>query len=90
MVMAGARFERYVGSTAASLERRLFACAAPQHRLLPRLLTLLLCPPQDNVPVVISTTEYGESMIAIDWFIYNSAVSLVGFGIQFTENTVLN
>ncbi|XP_045515862.1 nuclear pore complex protein Nup160 homolog [Pieris brassicae] len=42
VVCAGARWERLVSASgAADLERRLFACAAPQHRLLPRLLHLL-------------------------------------------------
>ncbi|XP_068618612.1 nuclear pore complex protein Nup160 homolog [Battus philenor] len=45
VVCAGARWERAAtGAGAAELERRLFACAAPQHRLLPRLLHLLLAP----------------------------------------------
>lgn len=41
VVVAGARWERAAGPAAAELEQRLFACAAPQHRLLPRLLHLL-------------------------------------------------
>ncbi|KAJ8713529.1 hypothetical protein PYW07_013899 [Mythimna separata] len=44
IVVAGARWERAAAGAAAELERRLFACAAPQHRLLPRLLHLLLAP----------------------------------------------
>lgn len=44
VVVAGARWERGAGGAAAELERRLFAAAAPQHRLLPRLLHLLLAP----------------------------------------------
>ncbi|CAH2039562.1 unnamed protein product, partial [Iphiclides podalirius] len=45
VVVAGARWERAATAGGAhELERRLFACAAPQHRLLPRLLHLLLAP----------------------------------------------
>ncbi|KPJ07213.1 Nuclear pore complex protein Nup160-like [Papilio machaon] len=45
VVVAGARWERAATPAGAGeLERRLFACAAPQHRLLPRLLHLLLAP----------------------------------------------
>ncbi|XP_037294626.1 nuclear pore complex protein Nup160 [Manduca sexta] len=45
VVMAGARWERgATAGAAAELERRVFACAAPQHRLLPRLLHLLRAP----------------------------------------------
>ncbi|CAH0729818.1 unnamed protein product, partial [Brenthis ino] len=45
VVVAGARWERGASAAAAAeLERRLFACAAPQHRLLPRLLHLLGAP----------------------------------------------
>ncbi|XP_072947333.1 nuclear pore complex protein Nup160 homolog [Epargyreus clarus] len=47
VVAAGAAWERGAAG-AAELERRLFACAAPQHRLLPRLLHLLLAPPHDQ------------------------------------------
>ncbi|CAG4950070.1 unnamed protein product [Colias eurytheme] len=52
VVAAGARWERAGGAAgAAELERRLFACAAPQHRLLPRLLHLLLAAaPTDPAP----------------------------------------
>ncbi|XP_075978722.1 nuclear pore complex protein Nup160 isoform X2 [Anticarsia gemmatalis] len=45
VVLAGARWERAAGAGAAELERRLFACAGPQHRLLPRLHVLLSEPP---------------------------------------------
>lgn len=53
VVVAGARWERAATAAgAAELERRLFACAAPQHRLLPRLLHLLLAtPPDQRAPV---------------------------------------
>ncbi|XP_063363077.1 nuclear pore complex protein Nup160 homolog [Cydia amplana] len=51
VVAAGALWERAAsGAGAAELERRLFACAAPQHRLLPRLLHLLLAPPDRPDP----------------------------------------
>ncbi|CAH0398784.1 unnamed protein product [Chilo suppressalis] len=46
VVAAGARWERAATLEGArELERRLFAAAAPQHRLLPRLLHLLQAPP---------------------------------------------
>ncbi|CAH0584338.1 unnamed protein product [Chrysodeixis includens] len=48
VVAAGARWERAAAGAAAELERRLFAAAAPQHRLLPRLLHLLLAPAPAN------------------------------------------
>ncbi|XP_028172522.1 nuclear pore complex protein Nup160 homolog isoform X2 [Ostrinia furnacalis] len=45
VVLAGARWERAASAAGArELERRLFAAAAPQHRLLPRLLHLLQAP----------------------------------------------
>ncbi|GBP19915.1 Nuclear pore complex protein Nup160 homolog [Eumeta japonica] len=53
VVAAGARWERAVGPlSAADLERRLFACAAPQHRLLPRLMHLLMTPSDDRTPIM--------------------------------------
>ncbi|XP_049874082.1 nuclear pore complex protein Nup160 homolog [Pectinophora gossypiella] len=56
VVMAGALWERAAGAGgAAELERRLFAAAAPQHRLLPRLLHLLLAPRPDNAAAATPT-----------------------------------
>ncbi|XP_026325056.1 nuclear pore complex protein Nup160 homolog isoform X2 [Hyposmocoma kahamanoa] len=49
VVVAGAQWERSTTlAGAAELERRLFAAAAPQHRLLPRLLHLLMAPQPTN------------------------------------------
>lgn len=59
VVVAGARWERAATAAgAAELERRLFACAAPQHRLLPRLLHLLLAAPPDRRAPVPPTSRY--------------------------------
>ncbi|XP_073947208.1 nuclear pore complex protein Nup160 [Choristoneura fumiferana] len=56
VVAAGALWERSATARgAAELERRLFACAAPQHRLLPRLLHLLLTPQQDHQEQTLPT-----------------------------------
>lgn len=52
IVVAGARWERAAPpAAAAELEQRLFACGGPQHRLLPRLLHLLLTPADHSTPV---------------------------------------
>lgn len=60
VVAAGARWERAAAGAAHELERRLFAAAAPQHRLLPRLLHLLLAPApkhdHDTLAPVSTTT----------------------------------
>ncbi|CAG9561271.1 unnamed protein product [Danaus chrysippus] len=61
VVVAGARWERGASPAgAAELERRLFACAAPQHRLLPRLLHLLLQPPEDAATPTLSPEQIDE------------------------------
>lgn len=61
VVVAGARWERGAGGAAAELERRLFAAAAPQHRLLPRLLHLLLAPQtssEHDATALVCTLHY--------------------------------
>ncbi|CAB3259959.1 unnamed protein product [Arctia plantaginis] len=53
IVVAGARWERAAPpAAAAELEQRLFACGGPQHRLLPRLLHLLLTPADRSTPIL--------------------------------------
>ncbi|CAH2091081.1 unnamed protein product [Euphydryas editha] len=62
VVLAGARWERAASAAgAAELERRLFACAAPQHRLLPRLLHLLLAAaPHDHLAPMLTPEQIDE------------------------------
>nr|XP_026499138.1 nuclear pore complex protein Nup160 homolog isoform X2 [Vanessa tameamea] len=66
VVVAGARWERAASAGgAADLERRLFACAAPQHRLLPRLLHLLLAAAPQDHPAPVLTSEQIDEITSI-------------------------
>ncbi|XP_041987810.1 nuclear pore complex protein Nup160 homolog [Aricia agestis] len=65
VVVAGARWERALGAGAAELERRLFAAAAPQHRLLPRLLHLLLAPAPNNDNTQALTPQQIEEITSV-------------------------
>ncbi|XP_039755802.1 nuclear pore complex protein Nup160 homolog [Pararge aegeria] len=62
VVVAGARWERAATTPgAADLERRLFACAAPLDRLLPRLIYLLhAATPQDHPAPTLSPEQIDE------------------------------
>ncbi|CAK1556305.1 unnamed protein product [Leptosia nina] len=61
VVCAGARWERAVSAGgAAELERRLFACSSPQHRLLPRLLHLLRAPETDEPKPSLTPEQIDE------------------------------
>lgn len=76
VVVAGARWERAATPAgAAELERRLFACAAPQHRLLPRLLHLLLAPhtPSASAPHATSSPPHPVTLMELrEFLIYTS------------------
>ncbi|CAG9793912.1 unnamed protein product [Diatraea saccharalis] len=69
VVAAGAWWERAATLEGArELERRLFAAAAPQHRLLPRLLHLLQAPPptaQHAAPAPVLTPQQVDELTTI-------------------------
>ncbi|XP_060802410.1 nuclear pore complex protein Nup160 homolog isoform X2 [Amyelois transitella] len=66
VVCAGAQWERAATpSGAAELERRLFACCAVQHRLLPRMLHLLLSADVDDTNSTILTPQQVDELTAI-------------------------
>ncbi|XP_053606276.1 nuclear pore complex protein Nup160 homolog isoform X2 [Plodia interpunctella] len=65
VVSAGAQWERAATRAgAAELERRLFACCAVQHRLLPRMLHLLLSADVDDTNSTILTPQQVDELTA--------------------------